>query len=145
MIQIRTPKTKDEFKAYYALRFRVLREPWGQPKGTEKDDYEPISQHLMAVDDQSGAVVGVIKWLERAPGVAWLSHVAVAPEYQRRGIGKLLMKTVEETARAQGFQAIGANSRLTSTEYFEKQGYTLAGLPTHYFGTVQVVWMEKTL
>lgn len=58
MIIIRSPQTRDEFKTYYAARYRVLREPWGQPKGTEKDDYEPISRHLMALDDQNGEVLG---------------------------------------------------------------------------------------
>jgi len=145
MIKIISPKTKEEFKTYYALRYRVLREPWGQPKGTEKDDYEPISHHYMALDEESGDVLGVIKWLERSPGVAWLSHLAVAPEHQKQGIGQMLVQTVEDEARAQGYTVIGASARLNSTEYFEKISYVIQGLPGHYFGTIQTVWMEKKL
>jgi len=36
MIIIKSPQTRDEFKAYYALRYHVLREPLGLPHGTEK-------------------------------------------------------------------------------------------------------------
>ncbi len=61
MIEIRSPHTREDFKAYYDLRYRVLREPWGLPRGTEKDDYEPISQHFMAVDTETGEILGVVK------------------------------------------------------------------------------------
>jgi N-acetylglutamate synthase-like GNAT family acetyltransferase len=145
MIVIKSPHTKDEFKAYYALRYRVLREPWGQPKGTEKDDYEPISQHFMAVDDGTGEIVGVVKLLERAPEIAWFSHLAVALEYQRKGIGRLLVEHMEKLAHQQGYTAIGLLSRLTTTEYFERFGYQIKDMPTHLFGTVSTVWMEKKL
>jgi len=145
MIQIKSPLTREEFKRYYDLRYKVLREPWGQPRGTEKDDYEPISQHFMAVDDTTGEILGVIKMLEKEPGVAWISHLAVASHQQKRGIGKLLMEHVENLARAQGYKTIGCTSRLNTTEYFKKAGYQIASLPTHYFGTTQVVWMEKPL
>lgn len=145
MIQIKNPKTRDEFKAYYDLRFKVLREPWGQPRGTEKDDYEPISQHFMAVDDQSGEVVGCAKLFENEAGVAWLSHLAVAISHQKKGIGNQIMEHVENVARSEGYKKIGCLARLNTTKYFERAGYKVSGLPSHYFGTTQVVWMEKTL
>ncbi len=145
MITIRPPATKDDFKAYYALRYHVLRQPWGQARGTEKDDYEPLCQHWMAVDEQTGEVVGVIKWMEMDPGVAWLSHLAIAPERQKQGIGRLLVQAVEDAARKKGCRVIGANAHLNSTDYFEKLGFRIVGLPGHYFSTVQVVWMEKEL
>lgn len=145
MIIIRSPQTKDDFKAYYAVRYHVLREPWGHPRGTEKDDFEPISQHFMAVNDASGEVVGVVKWLEMEPGVAWLTHLAVLPNHQRQGIGKQLVHAVETAARQKGYPLIGAHARLNSTEYFEKLGFQIKGMPAHLFGTVQTVWMEKSL
>lgn len=145
MIIIKSPETREEFKEYYALRFEILRKPWGQPKGTEKDDYEPISQHFMAVDEQTRKIVGVVKLFEKEPGVGWFSHLGVASEFQKKGVGKLLMERVESTARSKGYKTLGCMSRLNTTAYFEKMGYTIAGLPGHYFGTIQVAWMEKSL
>ncbi len=145
MIIIQSPATRDEFKAYYALRSRVLREPWGQPRGTEKDDYEPLSQHFMAVREDTREIVGVVKLFEKEPGVGWFSHLAVAPAYQKKGIGKMLVARMEEEARKRGFRVLGCYARLNTTNYFEKLGYRIAGLPTHYFGTTQVVWMQKDL
>jgi N-acetylglutamate synthase-like GNAT family acetyltransferase len=145
MITIKTPTTREDFKNYYGLRYRVLREPFGQAKGTEKDDFEPISKHFMAIDDQTGEVVGVVKLFEKEPGVCQFSHLAVHETHQHQGIGRLLMDTVENVARKDGYKVLGAMSRLTTTKYFEKFGFHVQGLPAHYFGTTQVVWMEKNL
>jgi N-acetylglutamate synthase-like GNAT family acetyltransferase len=144
MYTIKTPKTRDDFKAYYALRYKVLREPWGHPKGTEKDDYEPISEHFMAVNDQ-GEVVGVAKLYEKEEGVGYISHLAVAPEYQHQGIGHLLMKAIEQRARELGFKTIGMMARVTATAYFERAGFRVVGIPTPHIGTIHLVWMEKPL
>jgi N-acetylglutamate synthase-like GNAT family acetyltransferase len=145
MIVIKTPKTREEFKNYYALRYRVLREPWGQPKGTEKDDFEPISQHFMAIDDQTGELVGVVKLFEKESGVGWFSHLAVVESKQHQGIGKFLIETVENAAREQGYKVLGCMARLNTTDYFKRFGYKVTGLPSHYFGSTQVIWMEKKL
>lgn len=145
MIQILSPKTREEFKAYYDLRYKVLRETWGLQKGTEKDDYEPISKHLMAVDDATHEIVGVVKYFEKEPGVGWFSHMAVSPKLQHKGIGKMLLTFVEDEARKEGYQILGCMARLNTTEYFKKAGYVINGLPSHYIGTTQVVWMEKKL
>ena len=142
---IKTPKTREEFKAYYALRYKVLREPWGHPKGTEKDDYEPISEHFMAVDEQTGELLGVVKLDEKAPGVGNITHLAVSSTHQHKGVGTLLVEAVENRARKRGFKILGAMSRVTATAYFEKHGFRVAGIPAPHLGITHVVWMEKAL
>jgi N-acetylglutamate synthase-like GNAT family acetyltransferase len=143
MIIISSPTTKEQFKAYYSLRYQVLREPWGHPRGTEKDDYEPISEHFMAVDDQAGEVLGVAKLFEKAPGVGDFSHLAIAIDHQRQG--QMLVDAIEHRARERGFRTLGTMSRLTTTAFFEKYGYRITGIPAPHLGTIHVVWMEKDL
>ena len=144
MITIKTPTTREDFKAYYALRYKVLREPGGHPKGTEKDDYEPISEHFMAINE-AGEVVGAVKLYEKAPGVGHLSHLVIAQEYQHKGIGRMLLGFVEQRAREKGYTTLGAMSRVTATAYFEKNGYKITELPTLHLGTIHLVWMEKKI
>lgn len=144
MYTIKTPVTHDDFKAYYALRYKVLSEPGGHPKGTEKDDYEPISEHFMAVDEKNN-VVGVVKLYERSAEVGFVSHLAVAVEHQHQGIGQLLMNAVEERARQRGFMTLGTMARVTATSYLEKVGFHIAGIPVQHLGITHVVWMEKAL
>ncbi len=145
MIVIKSPKTKDEFKAYYQLRYRALREPWGQPKGTEKDDFEPISQHFMALDEAKSEIVGGVKLFEKAPGVGQFSHMVVLESRRGQGIGRLLIETVEQAARQNGYQVLGTTTRLNTTGFFEKYGYKAQGMPTHLFGTTQLIWVQKEL
>ena len=144
MFTITTPTTHDDFKAYYALRYKVLSEPWGFAKGTEKDDYEPISQHFMALNEKN-EVVGVVKMYKKDECVGHISHLAVAPEYQRKGIGRMLLNAVEEYALAHGFCALGMMARVTATVYFEKLGFHITGMSTPHLGTTHLVWMEKDL
>ena len=145
MIKIVSPQTREEFKEYYDLRYKVLREPWGMQKGTEKDDFEPISHHFMAVDEDTKKVIGVVKLYEREHGVGCFSHLAVATTKQSQGIGKTLLDFVENEARKEGYKFLGTQARLTATGYFERAGFKMKGLPSHYFGATQVVWMEKPL
>jgi N-acetylglutamate synthase-like GNAT family acetyltransferase len=149
MITITSPITRGQFKAYYALRYKVLCEPSGHPKGTEKDDYEPISEHFMALNE-SGEIIGVVKLFEKTPGVGQLSHLAIAPEYQRQGLGRRMMEYVEQRAAAKGYKTLGAMCRLTATTFFEKLGYHIAELPSMHdllgkSGTTHAVWVEKQI
>lgn len=144
MYTIKTPVTHDDFKVYYALRYKVLREPWGHPKGTEKDDYEPISEHFMALNEK-GEVVGVVKLYAKTDRIAHISHLAVSPDFQHKGVGRLLLETVEQRARVRGFHTLGTMARVTATVYFQKYGFRIVGMPTPHLGTIHLVWMEKTL
>lgn len=145
VIKIVSPQTREDFKAYYDLRYKVLREPWGMQRGTEKDDFEPISDHYMAIDEATGELVGAVKLFEKEPGLGWFSHLAVKDSWQRKGVGKQLLTFVEQKAKEKGFKALGCLSRLNTTAFFEKEGYTVVGLPVHYLGTTQVVWMQRSL
>ena len=106
--------------------------------------FTTVSEHFMAVDENDN-VVGVVKLYEKSAGVGNISHLAVAPEYQHKGIGHLLLEAVEQRAADRGFKTIGAMSRVTATAFFEKFGFRIAGIPTLHLGTTHLVWMEKVL
>lgn len=145
MIIVRSPQTKEEFKKYYDLRYHVLRKPLGQVKGTEKDDFEPISQHFMAVDDSTGEIVGTIKLFEKETGIAQFSHLAVLESYQQKGIGRLLVNAVEERASQMGYHTIGSVTRVTAADFYTKCGYVVKGYSTPLFERVPTFWVEKNL
>jgi N-acetylglutamate synthase-like GNAT family acetyltransferase len=145
MIAIKSPRTLKDFEAYYDLRYRVLRQPLGQPKGSEKDDYEPISYHFMAVDEETGDVVGVVKLCEKAPGMGQLSHMAVAEDRQGQGIGRLLVDAVEAKARELGFKKYGMTARENVIGFYEKCGHHVVEISYVLHDQVQLWWMEKDL
>jgi N-acetylglutamate synthase-like GNAT family acetyltransferase len=145
MIVIKRPATKDDFKAYYALRYHVERESGGHPKGTEKDDFEPISIHFMAVDLQTGEVVGVARLFEKDPGEGQISHLAVHEDWERQGIGRKLVEAVEAEAHNLGYKRLGGMAHQSTTGFFEKLGFRVKGMHSNPFGNVQLIWTEKEL
>ena len=58
VITLTTPDTPELWDAYYDLRWRLLREPWQQPRGSEKDELEKEAYHCIAIDEH-GSVIGV--------------------------------------------------------------------------------------
>ncbi len=145
MIVIRHPETKEDFKKLYALRYKILREPLGLPRGTEKDDYEPISTHFIAVDSDTGEIVGTAKLFEKEPGVGQFSHIAVDEKYQHRGIGKMLVDEIEKLCCQKGYHTLGTLTRITATGFYEKCGFSKVGISGNLFGKLQMMWMEKKL
>ena len=144
MITITSPTTKEQFKAYYALRYKVLSEPAGHPKGTEKDDYEPISEHFMAVTE-TGEIVAVVKMYEKSPQIGHVSHLAVSPEFQHQGIGQMLIEYVEKRAREKGYKTLEVMARVTATAEYEKLGFHVTEIPTLHLGSIHQVLLEKAL
>lgn len=144
-IIIKQPTTKQEFKALYALRYHVLRESLGLPKGSEKDDFEPISAHFIAVDNSTNEIVGNVKLFEKSTGIGQFSHLAVAENQQGKGIGKMLVEAVENKARELKYHTIGTLTRLTATDFYQKCGYEKVGISGSLFGKLQMMWMEKKI
>ena len=55
---ITCPKSKSDFDSYYYLRWKILRKPYDQKIGSEKDSRELDSYHIMA-SNLDGKLVGV--------------------------------------------------------------------------------------
>ena len=47
MYKIDIPISEQDFDDYFMCRWKMLREPWKYPLGSEKDEYEQVSQHRM--------------------------------------------------------------------------------------------------
>ena len=58
MNTLRSPKTVDELRQYYQLRWQILRKPWGQKQGSEQDEFEQQAIHKMVINEK-GEVLAV--------------------------------------------------------------------------------------
>jgi predicted GNAT family N-acyltransferase len=141
---IRSPECNEEYERYYALRWKLLREPWEQPRGSEKDDLENQSHHLMALDE-NGSPVAVARIHFNSRGEAQIRYMAVEPAYQGKRIGTRLLKKLEAHAQTLGATSIVLHARQPSVGFYEKSGYTVSG-PAHIlFGSIPHVAMRKRL
>ena len=98
------PKSEADWKSYFDLRWRVLRAPWNQPRGSERDDQEDESIHLMVCDrDHRALAVGRLHF--RSPAEAQVRYMAVDEAFAGRGLGGKVLEELERRAAVGGREA----------------------------------------
>jgi predicted N-acetyltransferase YhbS len=152
-VEVAEPGTEEEFDEYYRLRYERLRQQHGLPPGSERDHpAEAGSSHLIAKVE--GRIVGAACWAVGiregpVPGkrdfYVRFRQLAVEEEFDGRGIGIVLTRRIERTARSLGAKEIVANVRLDHVPYFQHLGYVVKGKGETLFGTVEHASMAKSL
>ncbi|SFQ39054.1 GNAT family N-acetyltransferase [Hymenobacter arizonensis] len=147
---VRPPRTPAEWDAYYELRYTVLREPWQQPRGSERSpaDEEPGTIHalLLEADTSEHPVALAVGMLQ--PTTARQGQVrfmAVAAQAAGMGLGRQIMAALETQARATGLSEIVLHSRESAVGFYERLGYAVVA-PSHtLFGVIPHFLMRKQL
>ena len=104
-IEIAAPDTPEAFEAYYAFRWRLLRAPWDQPVGSERDELDATAQHLLA-RNEAGEIIGVGRVHFPAADQAQIRYMATSESYRGLGIGSAILAALEKIAFDQGVSRI---------------------------------------
>lgn len=143
-IKIIEPQTEQQFEAYYLLRYDVLRKPWNQPPGSEKDNQEESSIHAMAIDDDN-TVLGVCRLQYNSSTEAQLRFMGVKTNTQGLGIGKKLITFMEQKAKLNGSKKMILQARENAVDFYKKCGYQIVEKSFLMWGEIQHYLMEKQL
>ncbi|TBH75783.1 GNAT family N-acetyltransferase [Aquirufa nivalisilvae] len=140
-MEIRSPNNPDEWEAYFQLRFKVLREPWNQAAGSEHlpDDQNAI--HVLAIENNH--VLGVARMHESSPLQGQVRCVAVDHSQQGKGIGRLIMKYLEQKAKENLWQEIILEARENAVPFYKSLGYQIEKESYLLFGEIQHYTMKK--
>ena len=141
---ITQPKTPEEFEKYYDLRWRILRAPWNQPEGSEKDDKEEAAIHVM-VCENVGIPVGIGRAHFNTDEEAQIRYMAVEENQRGKGIGALVLWELEKKAKEKGAKFIILNARDTAIKFYEKHGYKIVKQAHTLFGSIPHYEMRKDL
>ncbi len=141
---ITEPQSDADWENYFDLRCRILRAPWNQPPGSERDDREEKSIHLM-ICDASRAPIGIGRLHLNSSDEAQVRFMAVEPRFGGRGVGSRILSELENRARSRGATRVMLNARKEATRFYLKHGYVIVGLAETLFGTVEHVRMEKEI
>lgn len=144
MYHCRAPKNKAELEQYYNLRWRVLREPWQQPIGSESDDLETQSYHRVIVDDKDN-IVGVGRLHKYSQEKAQIRYMAISDEYRGKGLGKLLVSELEQVAAQSGAKVIALNARDDAIGFYQQLGYVDEGYAHTLYDEVSHNKMAKII
>lgn len=138
------PQSDADWQNYFDLRWRILRAPWNQPRGSERDEREDKSIHLM-ICDASRAPFAIGRLHFNSPHEAQIRFMAVEPEFAGRGFGSRILSELENRALSRGATRVVLNARKEATRFYLKHGYVTAGSGDTLFGAVEHVRMEKEI
>ena len=140
---IRSPLHKHEYDAYYTLRWQVLRAPWGQDIGSEKDELEYNAIHRIAIVEQQIIAVGRLHFMDKM--TAQIRYMAISDSLQNQGVGKLMVQSLEKAAKEKNIQLIILHAREAVVDFYIKQGYQLLEKSHLLFNEIQHYKMQKVL
>jgi predicted GNAT family N-acyltransferase len=143
-VLIRSPATDSEFEVYYRLRWKILREPWNQPPGSEKDDREADALHLAAWND-SGTLIGVGRLHRLSANAGQIRYMAVDPSERGRGVGAAILRELENLAARSGFDEIMLNAREEAVSFYKSNGYVIVQPSHSLFGVIPHFEMRKRI
>lgn len=142
-MKVLEPRTEKEFSQYYDLRWRILRRPWKQLRGSERDGLEAECIHIMAVEDE--AVVGVGRGQMNSKDEAQVRYMAVEEGRRGKGVGSRVLSELEERLSRLGAKRVVLDARETAVGFYQKKGYILVGDSHTLFGSVPHKRMMKRL
>lgn len=142
-MQIISPQTEEDFEKYFELRWRILRKPWNQPPGSERDKDEDSSYHLMAIENNKALGVARLQFLDKT--TTQLRYMAVDSKAEGKGIGRTLMEAVEDYARKHGARHIMLHARENATGFYQRLGFDIEAKSYLLFDSIQHFKMTKHL
>jgi thioesterase domain-containing protein len=139
--QLRAPDSVQEWQAYYQLRWQILRAPWQQPEGSERDELEAHAFHQMLIMPD-GDIVAVGRLHRLESGVAQVRYMAVATAYQGKGAGAKVLAALEQQAAVWGCSTIMLNARHSAQAFYQRFGYQQTATAPALYGIAHSV-MQK--
>ena len=143
-MEIIEPATPEEFEKYYRLRYETLREPWGEPEGSERVADDATAIHAMLVDDD-GEAVGVCRLHLNTPQEGQLRFMAIREDKRGQQLGFRLMEYMEARAKALGAITLMLHARPNAVNFYRRNGYEVIKESYILFGTMQHYLMTKQL
>lgn len=107
-----------------ALGSFYLNGPWEKDLDDIENVYVQNGEFLVGVMDNEIIAMGGLQ--KKSADTAEIRRMRVNPEFQRKGIGQMLLHELEKRARALGFKEIVLDTgekQLAARNFYEKNGY----------------------
>lgn len=143
MIEVKIPKTQEEWDSYYDLRYRILREPLGKERGSERNDGDENGNHFALYEGNKLVAIARLDQVDQV--ICQARFVAVETDLQGKGYGREIMTALENKAERLGYGRLILHARDYALPFYEKLGYTLIGPSYKLFDVLQHFEMFKKL
>lgn len=144
MFKVTEPDSSEQFEKIYELRFAVLREPWNQPRGSERDDSEKHSIHAV-IENETGECIATGRLQFNSEDEAQIRYMAVDDRYRGKKLGKLILEFLEAKAKSKSCKRIVLQARENAVEFYSRMGYITEEKTFLLFDSIQHYRMSKQL
>jgi predicted GNAT family N-acyltransferase len=142
--RVTEPRSPEQFEKIYALRFAVLREPWNQPKGSERDQTEDTAIHAM-IENEAGECIATGRLQYNSADEAQIRYMAVDENYRGQKLGQLILEFLESRAKTDGCPRVVLQARENAVAFYERMGYVIEAKTFLLFDAIQHYRMTKSL
>ncbi|HHZ88509.1 MAG TPA: N-acetyltransferase [Chromatiaceae bacterium] len=130
-------------EACFELRWQLLRAPWGQPRGSERDAFDATALHRAATMDDD--IIGVGR-VQPENQTQWrIRYMAVVEAYRHQGVGAALLESLERVAREHGGAMMVLDARELALGFYQAFGYQKGVESKHLFGEIRHFHMTKEI
>jgi GNAT superfamily N-acetyltransferase len=115
-----------EVAQYSAVLTNEEMDELGIGKESYRELVEGSKTRNYLVAEYDGSIIGFCSWYLKDSQFAWVSMLNVLPDYQGRGVGRLLLATVEAQARKYGARAIALEVQKKAewaVNFYTKMGF----------------------
>lgn len=117
--------TGDLYRQVWQLREDILRQPLGLSLKDEDLGDDATDTIFAAIQDEK--VIGCVIMHPVSATAVKLRQMAISPEVQGTGVGRLLVNAAGDWAKEKGFSEILMHARMTAAGFYEKLGYRSKG------------------
>jgi predicted GNAT family N-acyltransferase len=115
--------TENDLKMAFHIRKEVFVEEQGFLLETEFDEYDTLnalSEHILVYYNEKPVGTGRLRVVD---GLGKLERICILEPYRKFGLGKIILKTLEEIAKEQGVTQVKLHGQTQAEGFYKKLGY----------------------
>ncbi|MBL3640767.1 GNAT family N-acetyltransferase [Bacillus sp. RHFB] len=115
--------TENDLKIAFHIRKEVFVEEQGFPLEFEFDEYDTLnasSEHIIVYYNEKPVGTGRSRVVD---GLGKLERICILEPYRKFGLGKIILKTLEEIAKEQGITQVKLHGQTQAEGFYKKLGY----------------------
>ncbi|PWI21255.1 GNAT family N-acetyltransferase [Kurthia zopfii] len=141
---VRLVQTPKELEDAFFVRREVFVKEQGIPLPLEQDEYDEISQHIVAYHEGEPIAAGRVRLLDAH--VAKVDRICVLPQFRRQQVGVRMMQKLEQyatrTDNDYDVHVIKIYAQIHAVPFYETQDYRITS-PEFIDGGLPYRAMEK--
>jgi len=144
MYSVKIASTNQQLNSIFKLRYEVLRKPWSQTIDSATDQLEEKSINAF-IQNNKGVFIACGRLQENENKIGQIRFMAVDQSYQGKGLGKLMITSLEEKAKELKLNKIQLQARENAVSFYKNNGYVMIEKTFLLWDQIQHFLMEKQI